>query len=121
MRQVGCGRGLIASNAELLPHDVLVKNLNAVIKDGLYAKVSSPNGKSAREVCRFYLKLALEHAEEDEKKYLWLVEKRIKEGSLSELIRANVSRRAQKTDFHEAIVNVYSRLIRCLSDNQPYF
>jgi gamma-glutamyl:cysteine ligase YbdK (ATP-grasp superfamily) len=114
-------RGLIASNAELLPHDVLVKDLNAVIKDGLYAKVSSPNGKSAREVCRFYLKLALEHAEEDEKKYLWLVEKRIKEGSLSELIRANVSRRAQKTDFHEAIVNVYSRLIRCLSDNQPYF
>ena len=28
-------RGLIASNAELLPHDVLVKDLNAVIKDGL--------------------------------------------------------------------------------------
>ena len=32
-------RGLIASNAELLPHDVLVKDFNAVIKDGLNAKV----------------------------------------------------------------------------------
>ncbi len=114
-------RGLIASNAELLPHDVLVKDLNAVIKDGLYAKVLSPNGRSAREVCRFYLKLALEYSEDDEKKYLWLVEKRIEEGSLSELIRVDVSKRAQKTDFHEGIIDVYSRLIKCLSDNQPYF
>ena len=114
-------RGLIASKADLLSHNVLVKDLNAVIKDGLYAKVLSPNGRSAREVCRFYLKLALEHAEEDEKKYLWLVEKRIEEGSLSELIWANVSKRAQKTDFHEGIIDVYSRLIKCLSDNQPYF
>jgi gamma-glutamyl:cysteine ligase YbdK (ATP-grasp superfamily) len=114
-------RGLIASKADLLSHNVLVKDLNAVIRDGLYAKVLSPNGRSAREVCRFYLKLALEHAEEDEKKYLWLVEKRIEEGSLSELIRENVSKRAQKTDFHEGIIDVYSRLIKCLSDNQPYF
>ena len=114
-------RGLIASNAELLLHDVLVKDLNAVIKDGLNAKISNPHGKTARQVCRYYLKLALEHAEQDEIKYLWLVEKRIEEGNLSELIRANVSRRAQKTDFHEAIVDVYSMLIRCLSDNQPYF
>ena len=88
---------------------------------GLNAKVLSPNGKTARQVCRYYLKLAFEHAEEDEKKYLWLVEKRIEEGSLSELIRANVSKRAQKTDFHEAIIDVYSRLIKCLHDNQPYF
>ena len=89
-------RGLIASNAELLPHDVLVKDFNAVIKDGLNAEVSSPHGKTARQVCQHYLKLAMEHADEDEKKYLWLVKKRIEEGSLSELIRANVLRRARK-------------------------
>jgi hypothetical protein len=64
--------------------------------------------------------LALEHAEDDEKKYLWLVKKRIEEGSLSELLRTNVLRRAQKTTFHEAIVDVYSTLIKCLSDNEPY-
>ena len=113
-------RGLIASNAELLPHDVLVKDFNAVIKDGLNAKISSPHGETARQVCQYHFNLALEHATEDEKKYLWLVKKRIEEGSLSDLIRANVLRRAQKTDFHEAVVDVYSRLIKCLFDNQPY-
>jgi gamma-glutamyl:cysteine ligase YbdK (ATP-grasp superfamily) len=113
-------RGLIASNAELLPQGVLVKDFNAIIKDGLNAKVSSPHGETSRQVCQYFLKLALEHTEEDEKKYLWLVRKRIEEGNLSELIKANVLRRAQKTDFHQAIVDVYSTLIKCLSDNQPY-
>jgi gamma-glutamyl:cysteine ligase YbdK (ATP-grasp superfamily) len=114
-------RGLIASNAELLPNEVLVKDFNAVIKDGLNAKISSPNNKTARQMCRNYLKSAVKHAEQDEKKYLWLIEKRIEKGNLSELIQAKVSRRAQKTDFHEAVIDVYSRLIKCLSDNEPYF
>ena len=51
-------RGLIASEAELLPHDVLVKDFNAVIKDGLNAEVSSPLGKTARQVCQHYLKFS---------------------------------------------------------------
>ncbi len=113
-------RGMVASNAGVLPHEVLVKNFNVIIKDGLNAEVSSPNGKTARQVCQHYLKIASEHAEEDEKNYLWLVEKRIEEGSLSELIRTRVLRRASKTDFHQAIIDVYSTLIRCLADNQPY-
>ncbi len=113
-------RGLVASKVGLLPHIVLLKDLNAVIKDGLNAEVASPYGKTARQVCQYYLKLALEHATEDEKKYLWLVKKRIEEGNLSERICANVSRRAEKTDFHEAIVDVYSTLIKCLSNNQIY-
>ncbi len=79
-------RGLNASNVELLSHDVLVKDFNKVIKDGLNAEVSNPHGKTARQVCQNYLKIAIEHATEDEKKYLWLVKKRIEEGSLSELI-----------------------------------
>jgi gamma-glutamyl:cysteine ligase YbdK (ATP-grasp superfamily) len=113
-------RGLIASNAELLPHDLLVKDFNAVLKDGLNAKVLNPHGKTARQVCQYYLNLAIEHADEDEKKYLWFVKKRIEEGSLSELIQARVLRRAQKTSFHQAIVDVYSTLIKCLSDNEIY-
>ncbi len=104
----------------LLPHEVLVKDFNAVIKDGLNAEVSNPHGKTARQVCQYFLKLALEYATEDEKKYLWLVKKRIEEGSLSERICANVSRRAEKTDFHEAIIDVYSTLIKCLSNNEIY-
>ena len=114
-------RGLNASNVELLPHDVLVKDFNKVIKDGLNAEVSNPDGKTARQVCQNYLKIAMENATEDEKKYLWLVKKRIEEGSLSELIRERVLRRAQKTSFHQSIIDVYSTLIKCLLDNQPYF
>ena len=114
-------RGLIALKAELLPHDLLVKDFNAIVKEGLNAQVSNPNGKTARQVCQHYFDLALEYADEDEKKYLWLIKKRLEEGNLSELIRDRVLRRAEKTDFHEAIINVYSTLIKCLSDNEPYF
>ena len=114
-------RGLIAENIELLSHEVLVEDFNAVIRDGLNAEVSNPYGKTARQVCQHYLNLALEHADADEKKYLWLVGRRIAEGSLSERIRAGVLRRAEKTGFHDAIVDVYSTLIKCLIDNEPYF
>jgi len=113
-------RGLNASNVELLSHDILVKNFNKVIKEGLNAEVSSPHGKTARQVCQYYLKIAMEHATEDEKEYLWLVKKRIEEGSLSELIYERVLRRTQKTSFHQSVVDVYSTLIKCLMDNQPY-
>jgi gamma-glutamyl:cysteine ligase YbdK (ATP-grasp superfamily) len=113
-------RGLITLNAELLPRGVLVKDLDAVIKDGLNAHVSNSHGKTAKQVCQYYLKIATENADEDEKKYLWLVKKRIEEGSLSELIHANVARRAEKTDFHQAVVDVYSTLINCLSNNEIY-
>jgi gamma-glutamyl:cysteine ligase YbdK (ATP-grasp superfamily) len=112
-------RGLNASNVELLSHDILVKNFNKVIKEGLNAEVSSPHGKTARQVCQYYLKIAMEHATEDEKEYLWLVKKRIEEGSLSELIYERVLRRTQKTSFHQSIIDVYSTLIKCLMDNQP--
>ena len=113
-------RGLIASNAELLPHDLLVEDFNATVKDGLTAEVSNPHGKTARQVCKHIFNLAAEHADRDEKKYLPTIKKRIEEGCLSDVIRANVLRRAQKTDFHEAVVDVYSTLIRCLSDNEIY-
>jgi hypothetical protein len=114
-------RGLIALKAELLPHDLLVKDFNAVVKEGLNAPVSNPNGKTARQICQHYFNLALEYANEDEKRYLWIIKKRLEHGSLSELIRDRVLRRAEKTDFHQAVINVYSTLIKSLSDNEPYF
>ena len=114
-------RGLIASKAELLPHNLLVHDFNAVINEGLNAKVSNPHGKMAKPVCQSYLDLGFEWADADEKKYLWLIKKRLERGNLSEIIRDRVLRRAEKTDFHEAIINIYSKLIKCLSDNEPYF
>jgi len=113
-------RGLIATEAELMRHDDLVKDFNAVIKDGLNAKVSSLNGKTARQVCQHYLNLAQAYANVDEKKFLPLVQRRIEEGNLSDLIRAKVQQRANRTAFQEAIVDVYSKLINCLCNNEPF-
>ena len=114
-------RGLITINAELSPHDLLVKDFNKIVKEGLTAQVSSTHGKTARQVCQHYLNLAFDYAQEDEKKYLWIIKKRLENGCLSEIIRERVLKRAEKTDFHEAVIDVYSRLIKCLSDNEPYF
>lgn len=113
-------RGLMAQKAELLPHNILVHDFNAVIRDGLNAKVSNPNAKTAKQVCQSYLDLAYVYADEDEKRYLWLIKKRLEDGSLSNVIREHVLRRAEKTDLHEAIVDVYSKLIKCLYANEPY-
>jgi gamma-glutamyl:cysteine ligase YbdK (ATP-grasp superfamily) len=114
-------RGMLASGAELSPHEFLFKDFNAIIKDGLKAETVSPYGKTARLVCQHYLRLAQKHADADEKKYLSLIKLRLEEGSLSEVLRKRVLARAAKTSFHEAITDIYSTLINCLYDNQPYF
>jgi len=114
-------RGLISSKAELLPHDILVSDFNSTLTNGLVAKVLNPHGPTARQVCQYLFDLAWANAEKEEKKYLPIVQKRIEQGSLSELIQGRISKRAQKTDLKEAILAVYSTLINCLADNQPYF
>jgi gamma-glutamyl:cysteine ligase YbdK (ATP-grasp superfamily) len=114
-------RGLIAERIEPLQHQLLVRDFNSVMAKGLNAKVLHPDGETARQVCQYLFSLASENAEEDEKKYLWIVKKRIESGNLSELIRERISKKAQKTDLEEAILSVYSTLIKCLADNQPYF
>lgn len=114
-------RGLTTLNSEILPHQLLVNDYRAIIKDGLQAKVLHPTGKTAQEVCQYFLDLASKYADEHEKKYLWIIEKRIKEGNLSEIIRKRVLIRAQKTTFKEATINIYSKLAKCVYDNEPYF
>jgi len=114
-------RGFMERKVEFLPHEILVKDFNSVIKMGLDAKVAHPNGQTARQVCQQFLKAAWENATEEEKKYLPIIQRRIEHGSLSEIIRERVQQKAQKTDFKEAVINVYSILIKSLIDNQPYF
>jgi gamma-glutamyl:cysteine ligase YbdK (ATP-grasp superfamily) len=114
-------RGLLAEKDALLPHHILIRDFNAVIAKGLNAEVLHPKGETARQVCQHLFKFALENAEEEEKKYLWIVKKRIEEGNLSEIIRSNVLKKAQKTDLKDAILSVYSTLIKSLLNNQPYF
>jgi gamma-glutamyl:cysteine ligase YbdK (ATP-grasp superfamily) len=113
--------GFMERKAEFLPHEILVKDFNSVIRMGLDAEVAHPNGQTARQVCQQFLKIAWENATKEEKKYLSIIQKRIERGNLSEIIRERVQRKAQKTDFKEAVINVYSMLIKSLIDNQPYF
>jgi gamma-glutamyl:cysteine ligase YbdK (ATP-grasp superfamily) len=116
-------RGLLSDGdkAKLLPHELLVKDFNSVIKFGLNAKVQHPKGHTARAVCDYLYRLACKNALEEEKPYLGIIKRRIDEGSLSEVISRKVKQRTQKTDLHEAILGVYLNLVSSLRDNTPYF
>jgi gamma-glutamyl:cysteine ligase YbdK (ATP-grasp superfamily) len=114
-------RGLTREKIELLPHEILVKDLNSIVASGLDSKVSHPYGSTARQVCQRFFKVAWANATEEEKKYLPIIQRRIEYGSLSEIIRKRICVKMQKTDFREAIISIYSTLIKSLKDNQPYF
>jgi len=114
-------KGLIKENSTLMLHEQLVKDFKAIIREGLNAKINHPKGQTAREICKYHLKIAVKNASEKEKEYFPIIEKRIENGNLSEIIRKDVQRKAQKTDWTEAIVSVYSRLTKSLLNNEPYF
>jgi gamma-glutamyl:cysteine ligase YbdK (ATP-grasp superfamily) len=111
-------RGLLNQNPQLLPHEVLVKDYNSVVAEGLRA---CPSGRTARAVCQAFYGIAWKNASKEEKKYLPLVKKRIDNGSLSETIRGRVEKKAKKTSFGEAVISIYSKLAESLIQNQPYF
>jgi carboxylate-amine ligase len=114
-------RGMLKEGSESSPHDVLVRDYDAIVKDGLNAEIQHRHGRAASQVCMYFLRVAEESATREEKRYLPVVRKRIERGSLSETIRERVKNRSQRTDLREAIVGVYSKLIRSLVDNEPYF
>jgi len=113
-------RGFIRENEQHLPHSLLAEDLRAVIKDGLDAKVQHPKGPTARDVCRYFHKIAEENASKEEKQYLRIVKKRIENGNLSNLILRDVMKKSQKNSFEEAVLNVYSSTTRNLVENKPY-
>jgi glutamate---cysteine ligase / carboxylate-amine ligase len=114
-------RGLMAGDEQLQNHGLLLGDLNAVIAKGLEARVAHPWGPTARHVCQRLYNVTWANAEDEEKLYLPLIQRRIAEGSLSEVIRRNVLAKAQLTGLREAIVDVFSTLIKCLATNHPYF
>jgi len=114
-------RGLMKEEPKFLPHEVLVRDYRSIIELGLEAKVEHPHGHTARQVCEYCLNVARENATDEEKPYLALIQTRVKNGNLSEIIRRRIRSKAQKTDIKEAIACVYSKLTKSLMDNQPYF
>ena len=113
-------RGMLSQRTPYLPRDVLIEDLNSVIKDGLEAKVQHPRGPTARDVCKYYFRTALENASVEEKIYLPIVRERIEEGNLSNLIRRDVLKKAQKTNLGEAILSIYLKLVENLTENELY-
>jgi carboxylate-amine ligase len=107
--------------ANFLPHEMLVRDFCSIMRMGLSAETLHPHGRTARHVCQHFSDIARRNATSGEKKYLPIVQKRIETGSLSEAIRRNVEVKAEKTDFEDAVISVYSRLIKSLVDNEPYF
>jgi len=113
-------RGMLSQREPYLPRDLLIQDLNSVIKDGLEAKVHHPMGPTARDVCGYYLKIALENASVEEKTFLPIVSKRIEKGNLSNLIRRDVLKKAQNMDLGEAILSIYLKLTKNLKENEVY-
>jgi len=113
-------RGLMTNKNQILPHNLLVKDFRSVIKHGLKAKVSHPKGPTARDVCNYFYHIAWKNATKEEKKYLPIIEKRIQKGSLSDLIKTAVKRKAQRTNFQEAILEIYLKLIKHLINNETF-
>jgi len=112
-------RGLMKQK-EKLPYHLLVEDLNTIIKDGLDAKVRNPAASTARGVCRYLHKIAEENSTSQEKDYLRVIKKRIENGNLSQIVAEHVRRRLKKTNMKEAILDVYSRLIKSLRKNEIY-
>lgn len=114
-------RGLLTESIELAPHKILVDDLNSIVKDGSRAKLRNQVGRTANEACKRLMRIALDNATHEEKKYLWLVNNRIEHGSLSEVVREKVKVRSKKTELKEAIIDVYLQLSESLIHNRPYF
>jgi gamma-glutamyl:cysteine ligase YbdK (ATP-grasp superfamily) len=116
-----CLRGLFTQNCFNTPRQHLIQDLNAVMEQGLKARVLHPQGPTAKHVCRTLFQVAVNNATIEEKQYLPCVSRRIEEGSLSALLRRDIENKAQKTSMHEAILTIYTRLIQHLQRNEMYF
>ena len=114
-------RGLMKENTQSQPHNLLVEDYNKIIKDGSAAKTQNSNGQTGRQICGYFLQVAWKNATEEEQKYLSVIQKRMEHGSLSEVMRRRIKNKSQKTDFVEAVMTVYSKLIKSLVNNEPYF
>lgn len=113
-------RGLLEEDEPTQTHRLLVSDFKAVVKNGLDARVHHQEGATAQDVCHWLYQVAERNANHEEKKYLWLIKRRIREGNLSSLIRRDVEKRSRRTSFEEAILDVYSNLAKSLRRNEIY-
>ncbi len=113
-------RAWLADEVNLCPHEELVRDLWSIVANGLRAKVSHPNASTARDVCFGFLETAEAAGTAEERGYLDIVERRIREGSLADLILRDLLGSVGIRNFDNAVFEIYTRLAKCLHDNIPY-
>lgn len=124
-------RRILRGAIELPPHEVLVADFRAAVRDGSAARVAAPHldaercadGTTAtRAVLRGLLVGAGEAARKDELEYMEMVGRVIETGSLSERIRAALRpyESGADEDFTEAARRIYIELMDCLEANEPW-
>jgi gamma-glutamyl:cysteine ligase YbdK (ATP-grasp superfamily) len=113
------------------PHELLVEDFRATIREGSAALVSAPHFAVDRDetgrtdvhaVLRQVLGAARKAARKDEAPYMDLVGAVIDRGSLSECIRTALTpfEQASDEDFTEAARRIYIELMDCLEANEPW-
>lgn len=123
---------LKAGKLRLPEHEMLVEDLDAVIREGGAAPVRAEHLRpgsagrhgptAARSVLAPLLESTRSLVREDERPYLAIVEDRIRRGSLAERITQRVQRRSRRPGVSEgeAIRSVYEELADCLESNRPW-
>ena len=122
---------ILAGKVVLPPHELLVEDFRACVRNGSAAVVSAPHlaverdetGRTdVRAVLRHLLEGARKAARKDEAPYLELVARVVETGSLSERIRAELAPFADASDevFTEAARRIYIELMDCLEANEPW-
>jgi gamma-glutamyl:cysteine ligase YbdK (ATP-grasp superfamily) len=116
-----------AGRVVLPPHELLVHDFRACIRDGSQALVTAPHlgmegPVPARDALRVLLEGARRAVRRDEAHYLDLAGRMIETGTLSEHIRAELAPFAGADDeqFTEAARHIYIELMDCLEANEPW-
>jgi hypothetical protein len=121
---------ILGGTLRLPPHAMLVDDFNRVVESGGRANVAAEHfltakkrrGMRAENVLHGLLEMAEAEASENDRAYLRLVERRLRKGNLSEVIRAKVEGRSRWGDGgeREYIRGIYEELAGCLEANAPW-
>lgn len=121
---------ILGGTLRLPPHAMLVDDFNRVVESGGRANVAAEHfltakkrrGMRAENVLHGLLEMAEAEASENDRAYLRLVERRLRKGNLSEVIRAKVEGRSRWGDGgeREYIRGIYEELAGCLEASAPW-
>jgi gamma-glutamyl:cysteine ligase YbdK (ATP-grasp superfamily) len=102
-----------------LPHEVLVRDYESIVRNGLHAQVRHPFSSNSREVCERLLTIALEFSTREERPYLRTLHTRLHDGNLAECILKSLSG-SSGSDICGKMLQICRKLARCLVKNETF-